>query len=224
LLAQEAHVGTALTSHERESIIAMLTMLLRRNAEPSPMLKAAPDGTGSLMSSWVRAFPDLDRWLVYFLGAIPLLSSRVDRESRKVLGALGLTPNGFGLLCALRRAGAPFRLAPSDLYHVVVLSPAGVAGQLDKMERAGLIERSNDPEDGRLNRASLTKRGQKVVNNTIGDFVLRHDWLLKPLSEKQREELTALLGQILTSVERRREELPGARQIRSVRGNLLSST
>jgi DNA-binding MarR family transcriptional regulator len=206
LLAHEGHLSTALRADERASITALLTKLLQSNLEPPSMTKAVPDSTESLMSSWVRAFPEFDPWQIHFLGAIPLLSSRMDRESRKVLGGLGLTPNGFGLLCALRRAGAPFRLTPSELYEVVVLSPAGVAGQLDKLERAGLIERSNDPEDGRLNRASLTRRGQKLVNNTIGDFVLRHDWLLKPLSEKEREELTALLHQILSLVERRRED------------------
>ena len=143
------------------------------------------------------------------LGAIPLLSSRVERESGKVVGDLGLTPNGFGLLCALRRSGFPFCMTPSELYDVVILSPAGVAGQLYKMERAGLVERSNDPEDRRLNRASLSERGQKVVHSTIGDFVRRHDWLLKPLSESERDTLTALLQRILASLEHGQDEPTG---------------
>jgi DNA-binding MarR family transcriptional regulator len=88
----------------------------------------------------------------------------------------------------------------------VILSPAGVAGHLYKMERAGLVERSNDPEDKRFNRAVLTTRGQKVVNDNIGDFVMRHEWLLRSLSEVERDELSGLLRRLLASVEQRRDE------------------
>jgi len=206
LLAVERYLNDALSPLEREAIPALLTKLLKSRTEHSSTAEE-PSSNEALISSWLRAFPNQDPWLVHFLGAIPLLSGRVERESTIVVGALGLTPNAFGLLCALRRSGAPYRLSPSELYDVVVLSPAGVAGHLYKMERAGLVERSNDPEDKRFNRAALTARGQKVVNDTIGDFVLRHEWLLKSLSENEREALTALLRRLLASVERRRDEL-----------------
>jgi DNA-binding MarR family transcriptional regulator len=208
LLAYERYLGAVLSSGEQEALPPLLTKLLRPDTERSSKASAL-DRNESLISSWVRAFPDEAPWLVHFVGAIPLLSGRVERESIKVVGALGLSPNGFGLLCALRRAGPPFRLSPSDLYDVVVLSPAGVAGHLYKMERAGLIERSNDPDDKRLNRASLTRRGQEVVNSTIGDFVMRKDWLLKPLSETERETLTAILRRLLSAVESGRDEMAG---------------
>ena len=206
LLAVERYLNNALSRAEREAIPALLTKLLKSRAEPSSTAEE-PSSSEALISSWLRAFPNQDPWLVHFLGAIPLLSSRVERESTMVVSALGLTPNAFGLLCALRRSGAPYRLSPSELYDVVVLSPAGIAGHLYKMERAGLVERANDPEDKRLNRAALTARGQLVVNDTIGDFVMRHEWLLKSLSENEREALTALLRRLLSSVERRRDEL-----------------
>jgi DNA-binding MarR family transcriptional regulator len=207
-LAYERNLRSVLTAHEREAFPPLLTRLLHSSFDPLPA-DEVPD-TKSLIYSWVRAFPDQDPWLLHLLGAIPLLASRVEHESAKVVRSWSLTPNGFGLLCALRRSGPAFRLAPSELYDVVVLSPAGVAGLLYKMERAGLIDRSNDPEDKRLNRASLTRRGLKVVNSTIGDFVMRHEWLLKPLAETEREALTTLLRQLLSSVEHRRDETPGA--------------
>jgi DNA-binding MarR family transcriptional regulator len=209
LLAQEEHLKAALSPEERKAITPLLSRLLQPSTAHVPASEAADDAGESLISSWVRAFPGLDSWLVHFLGAIPLLSNRVEGESRKVVAQWGLTPNGFGLLCALRRAGAPFRLTPSELYDVVVLSPAGVAGQLEKMERVGLIVRSGDPEDKRLNRASLTRRGLKVVNNTIGDFVMRHDRLLNALSGNDRDALTGLMRQILSSAEHRRDEEAG---------------
>jgi DNA-binding MarR family transcriptional regulator len=204
LLAVERYLNDDLSPAEREAIPALLTKLLKSRTEHSS--NEEPSSSEALISSWLRAFPNQDPWLVHFLGAIPLLSSRVERESTMVVGALGLTPNAFGLLCALRRSGAPYRLSPSELYDVVVLSPAGVAGHLYKMERAGLVERSNDLGDKRFNRAALTSRGQKVVNDTIGDFVMRHEWLLKSLSENERDALTALLRRLLSSVERRRDE------------------
>jgi DNA-binding MarR family transcriptional regulator len=208
LLAAERDLNDALSPAARGAIPALLTKLVMSRVDHSSTPEE-PSSSEALISSWLRAFPTQDPWLVHFLGAIPLLSNRVERESTVVVGALGLTPNAFGLLCALRRSGAPYRLSPSELYDVVVLSPAGIAGHLYKMERAGLVERSNDPEDKRFNRAALTTRGEKVVNETIGDFVMRHEWLLKPLSEIERDELSSLLRELLSSVERRRDEVDG---------------
>jgi len=205
LLAVERYLSDVLSPAEREAIPALLTKLLRSRGEHSSTAEE-PSSSEALILSWLRAFPSQDPWLVHLLGAIPPLSSQVERASTIVVGAFGLTPNAFGLLCALRRSGAPYRLSPSELYDVVVLSPAGVAGHLYKMERAGLVERSNDPEDKRFNRAALTTKGQKVVNDTIGDFVMRHEWLLKSLSEDERDALTELLRKLLSSVERRRDE------------------
>jgi DNA-binding MarR family transcriptional regulator len=206
LLAVERDLSEVPSAAEREGIPALLTKLLNSPAEHSSTSEE-PSSTEALISSWLRAFPSQDPWLVHFLGAIPLLSGRVERVSTLVVGAMGLTPNAFGLLCALRRSGAPYRLSPSELYDVVILSPAGVAGHLYKMERAGLIERSNDPDDRRFNRAGLTTRGQKVVNDNIGDFVMRHEWLLRSLSEDERDELSGLLRRLLSAVEGRRSEL-----------------
>ncbi|MFI5283782.1 MAG: MarR family winged helix-turn-helix transcriptional regulator [Candidatus Dormibacterales bacterium] len=201
LIAKENPLKATLGAEDRESAVRLLTRLLQPDSEGPTNTKAAP--TESLIALWVSAFSDQDPWLVHLLGVIPLLSARVERESRKAVVSLGLTPNAFALLCALRRAGAPFRLSPTDLYQDVVLSPAGVTGQLEKLARSGLIERSPDPNDGRMNRATLTKSGLKVVNQTIGDFVMRHEWLLRPLSEDERELLARHLRQILSSLESR---------------------
>jgi DNA-binding MarR family transcriptional regulator len=199
LVAEQSHLKAAVATGDQESVTRLLTKLLQPDSDRDSPVSRAP--SEPLVALWVGAFPDQDSWLVHFLGAIPLLSTRIERESRKVVGPLGLTPNAFGLLCALRRVGAPFRMSPTDLYEAVVLSPAGVTGQLEKLARADLIERSLDPKDKRMNRATLTKSGQKVVNQTIGDFVIRHEWLLKPLSEEERTRLADLLRQILQSVE-----------------------
>lgn len=207
LMAKQMRVGSVLSSDEWVAVTRLLTRLLQLPAEAFPSTSGARDVAEPLISTWVRAFPEHDNWLVHFLGAIPLLSSRVDYESRKVVGPLGPSPNAFGLLCALRRAGAPYRLTPTELYDVVVLSPAGVAGLLEGLERHGLIARSIDPRDKRLNRAELTSKGQKLVRSTIGEFVMRHDWLLRPLSDGEREQLATLLRQLLWSAESRRSDI-----------------
>jgi DNA-binding MarR family transcriptional regulator len=201
LLSKERHLSAALSSRDRASVTTLLTKLLLAPPHEQPRTGGDTGPAESLVSTWVHAFSDYDPWLVHFVGAIPLLSSLVERESRRVVEPLGLTPNAFGLLCALRRAGRPYRLAPSELYDVVVLSPAGVSGLLEKLEGSGLIERSTDLHDRRMNRASLTRKGLAVVRTNIGAFVKSHERTLAPLSVSEREQMSGLLRQVLLTAE-----------------------
>jgi DNA-binding MarR family transcriptional regulator len=68
-----------------------------------------------------------------------------------------------------------------DLGRAVVISKSGLTGLVDRMERAGLVERAGDPGDRRIVHVTLTRAGAEVYGRAradhrraVSDAFLRH--------------------------------------------------
>src|SRR3989442_12972113 len=77
----------------------------------------------------------------------------------RVFGPFGLQRGEFDVLAALRRSGPPYTLIPSELSKTLMLSRAGMTSRLDRLEAAGFVERTLDPNDRRSFRIRLTDKG-----------------------------------------------------------------
>jgi DNA-binding MarR family transcriptional regulator len=74
----------------------------------------------------------------------------------------GLSMGAYDVL--LRLARAPGRaLRMSELAERVLLSPSGLTRLVDRLEARGLVERTSDPEDGRVALARLTGPGRALL-------------------------------------------------------------
>lgn len=78
------------------------------------------------------------------------------------------------------------------------LSPAGITSRIDKLERAGLVERALGPEDRRSFRVSLTRAGRRLADDGVTAHVANEQRLLSPLTERERAQLDRLLRKLTT--------------------------
>jgi DNA-binding MarR family transcriptional regulator len=117
------------------------------------------------------------------------------------LGEYDLQPGWFDLLAALRRAGKPYQLNPTQLIRATMLSSAGMTKRLDRMADAGLVERHPDPADRRGTLVRLTRRGRRVIDAALPVHVANEERLLAPLTERERRSLDALLRKLLADLE-----------------------
>ena len=69
----------------------------------------------------------------------------------------GLSPHEYGVLYAL--STAPEGLRISELGRDVLLTQPGMSRLIGRLEAAGLVERVDDPDDGRACRIRLTEAG-----------------------------------------------------------------
>jgi DNA-binding MarR family transcriptional regulator len=69
----------------------------------------------------------------------------------------GLLPREYGVLYAL--SNEPDGLRMSDLCDDVLLTQAGISRLVSRLEKRGLVERSDDPDDARAQRICLTALG-----------------------------------------------------------------
>lgn len=83
--------------------------------------------------------------------------------------------------------------------------------RLADLERAGLITRVPNPEDGRGLLVKLTAEGLDLVDRVASDHLANERALPAPLSVEEQETLAALLRTLLQGLERTRPAPPGGR-------------
>ncbi|HLH86912.1 MAG TPA: MarR family transcriptional regulator [Xanthobacteraceae bacterium] len=159
------------------------------------------DRAGLAIEQWARERPDLPSLPMAVLGRLLEAAERVMRERMDpVFAAGGLQWGEFDVLATLRRSGPPYMLSPTRLQEAAMISSGGMTARLDRLERAGLIERRPDPDDRRGKLIALTKRGRALIDEMIGQHVANEQRILSPLSRAEQEKLAALLQKLIAGL------------------------
>jgi DNA-binding MarR family transcriptional regulator len=164
------------------------------------------DSTNDLTRDWAKQFPDLDLSSWIPLTRLARLGVLIEAFQQDILEGFELTPNDYGVLVALRSAGWPYSLNPSQLYSRLRRSSGGKTKILKRLEASGFIERAPDPEDRRGTRVTLTARGQAVHERVFHAFVAASRHVLTPLTAAQKDEIDRSLGQLLEVLEGRGDD------------------
>src|SRR5687767_12507541 len=107
------------------------------------------DHVDQILAESRRERPDLDLSAMAVIAVICLLCRILERRIEAVLARSGINESGFGVLAALRRAGPPYRLTPTELYNSLLISSGAMTNRLDRLTAAGLVERIPDLDDRR---------------------------------------------------------------------------
>jgi len=117
------------------------------------------------------------------------------------LAMFDLTINEFNTLNALRRAGRPHKLSPTDVGVSLLFSSGGLTKLLERLENRGLIAREPNPDDGRGVMVALTAAGRELQEEAMSAHQLNEEQLLAPLTGTQRERLNSILRDLLVTLE-----------------------
>jgi len=102
------------------------------------------------------------------------------------------------VLATLRRSGKPYMLSPTSLYETLMISSGGMTNRLDRLERAGFVERRPNDRRGKL--IALTDSGKRVIDETIGRHVANEQRLLSVLTAAEQEKLNALFKKLISGL------------------------
>jgi DNA-binding MarR family transcriptional regulator len=117
----------------------------------------------------------------------------LEAELEEVLGAHRLSLQSYFVLSAL--AQAPERtLTQKQLGSAVGRTSGTTSVRLNRLARAGLIERAKDPEDGRAVRVTLTDRGARLVEGATETYTERAAQLTAGLDDGAPDVGAALTG------------------------------
>jgi DNA-binding MarR family transcriptional regulator len=159
------------------------------------------DAIDQILEQWRRERPDLDLSAMGVFGRIAQLSLLLGPAVERVFARHGLQRGEFDVLAALRRAGPPYTLIPSELAATLMMSRAGITDRLDRLEAAGLVQRSLDPADRRSFRVALTEQGRRVVDAALTDHAANIARLISNLTPRERDTLDQALRTLLRALQ-----------------------
>ncbi len=159
------------------------------------------DRADAAIKQWGRERPDLPALPMAVLGRLSEAAELVMRDHLNPLFAtVGLQPGEYDELATLRRSGDPYTLSPTRLYEAAMISSGGMTNRLDRLERAGLIERRPDPGDRRGKLIALTIEGRRLIDETLTRHVANEEKLLSVLTAAEQEKLNTLLRKLIAGL------------------------
>ncbi len=159
------------------------------------------DHVDRLRALWAEELPDLDTMPMSILGRIYRLSNLVRPSIEATFAEFGLDRGEFDVISTIRRAGPPYRMIPTDLYRLLMISSGGLTHRLDRLEKAGLIERRRSEQDKRSFEVALTAEGVARAEAAFREDMARELRHLDVLDEGERRALAGLLRKLAGSIE-----------------------
>ncbi|TIQ33970.1 MAG: MarR family transcriptional regulator [Mesorhizobium sp.] len=159
------------------------------------------DRAARAIEQWQKERPDLDVSPMGVIGRLSEAASLISRERLAPLFArFGLQQGEFDVLATLRRSGAPYALTPTELYEATMVTSGAMTARLDRLEKAGLIQRAPHPSDRRGVVVQLTEKGLALTNETLAAHVANEHEILSGLTGPERETLAHLLAKLIGSL------------------------
>ncbi len=156
--------------------------------------------------SLARERPAFDGSALPPLLRLARLGALVDSLQQAFLRPLELSPSDFAVLASLFHAGRPHSMSPGRLSKRLGLSSGGMTKVLKRLEGSGLVERLEDPEDGRGRRVVLTDRGRASHDRALRVLASTSDRLLASLPRRRRREIDEILSQLFDILETQQDE------------------
>ncbi|GLW12220.1 MarR family transcriptional regulator [Microtetraspora sp. NBRC 13810] len=158
------------------------------------------DHVDEIIERWRTELPEVATTELEVVRRTGMLKARIEAVTQAVLAEHGLTFADFDVLATLRRAGRPYRLKPSTLASLSMLTTGGTSNILQRLEAAGLVAREPDPADGRSSWVRLTPLGVEKATRLVLATTEAHTDLLSGVPETSLRELADLLREVLVSL------------------------
>lgn len=154
------------------------------------------DFVDNMLNQWSLERPDLDTSALRVVVRVLMLSKTFLRQATSALAQLDLELWEYDVLSVLRRQGAPFELAATELAKATSLSSGAMTNRIDRLTTKRLVGRQRDPEDRRGVIVALTKQGVDIIDRAIQLRLEAADKGIHGLSKKERATLAALLRKV----------------------------
>lgn len=164
-------------------------------------MTAERDWTDSLLETWAELRPEFQVLPYEVTARISRLALHIARHQEEVFGRFGLNRGDMGVLSALRIAGPPNHLSPSQLFRGLMLSSAGITSRLDRLEKRGLVRRIRHPNDRRGVLVELTEEGRTLLEEAVVAGAAAEGELVAGLEPSEIESLATLLKKMLSRLE-----------------------
>ncbi|WP_040773017.1 MarR family winged helix-turn-helix transcriptional regulator [Nocardia pneumoniae] len=157
-----------------------------------------PERIDQLVGQWAAQRPDLDLKAMALAVRLLTVGQLIDARINGLAAEYGLHRSEGDVLFTLRRAGAPFRLTPTQLAESLMVTTGTMTNRLDRLQGRGLITRVPNPDDRRGVIVELTPAGLELVEAAVTRHVANESDMLSVLDDHDRAELTRITDALIT--------------------------
>jgi MarR family 2-MHQ and catechol resistance regulon transcriptional repressor len=133
-------------------------------------------------------------WLLLWKAAHAVETHALRSVARFEMGA-----SDFGVLEALLHKGA---LTVKQLGEKVLLTSGSMTAAVDRLEKRGLVTRSDDAKDRRARIISLTDAGRELISEAFAEHRIALDRAVGGFTREERESLLPLLRRLGRTAEK----------------------
>ncbi|EGR3263747.1 MarR family transcriptional regulator [Vibrio parahaemolyticus] len=159
------------------------------------------DAIDRVVTQWAKEKPDLDTEPMAIMGRLMRIAKHMECRVADLHKQYDLKMGEFDVLATLRRAGAPYRLTPSELIASMMLTSGAMTNRLDKLEKKGFIAREHSKEDRRSVTVELTTEGLALIESLIQEHVDVQHSLISGLSADEKSQVNQALKLLLSQFE-----------------------
>ncbi|MFY3746474.1 MarR family winged helix-turn-helix transcriptional regulator [Anaeromyxobacter sp. Red801] len=156
-----------------------------------------------VLEQWARERPDLDASPMGPIGRIKRCAALLEQRLEAGFSRFGLSLWEFDMLATLRRAGAPYRLSPTELFSALMVTSGTMTHRLKRLEGSGLVQRVPNEQDARSTLVQLTRKGLALIDRAVEAHVENERRLLSALPPAALAALDAHLSALLGTLEGR---------------------
>lgn len=130
------------------------------------------------------------------------------RIMQNYLDETGVYQSQYRLLMEIARNP---NASQKDIARSMDVSAATIAVSLKKLERGGYIKREADEGDNRLNKITITEKGNRVVEQGRKIFESAEGKVLEGFTDEEKSALMVLVQKLNNNLERMEEEVRSRR-------------
>lgn len=128
-------------------------------------------------------------------------ASCLRKKARQFLQPFGLTDVQFNLMMLLQhQTEEDCGLAQSQLSDMMLVNRANITSLIDRMEKAGLVERTSIPSDRRFNIIVLTSHGKELLSHIEPLYAKEVKRIMDVLIEDNQKQLIGMLEKIRSNI------------------------
>lgn len=161
-----------------------------------------PDSVDRHVEHWKREIPQLDPLVEGVITRMQMLLQHLKQTRQATLADHGLEDYEYSTLHFLGGCGPDYRATPSEIAAWQQMSPAGITGRLDALERRGFIRRLPAPTDRRKVIVELTEQGRQAWLSTFNPQTNEETNVLAALNPDEQRQLNSMLRRMMQVIDR----------------------
>jgi len=159
------------------------------------------DIVDEMLQQWGDEHPNKDVSALEVIVSIQILGKLLKRQTTIALAKHGLKHWEYDALSVLRRQGAPFEMAATDIARAALLTTGAMTTRIDGLESRGLVRRRRSKSDGRSIPVRLTGKGKQIIDLAVDTRINDANKALAQFSDREKKYLAAGLRNLLSQIE-----------------------